>query len=84
MQRADAGAGIDELDTVMLTADLPAVGLRAGALGTVVLVHDGGRGFEVELLDGAGETLFVTTVMADDVHRQSDQESGPGDEGIYR
>jgi hypothetical protein len=30
---------IQELETVVLTADLPEYGLRAGDIGTVVLTH---------------------------------------------
>lgn len=37
---------IAELDRVVLTADLPEHSLRAGDLGTVVLVHRGGEGYE--------------------------------------
>jgi hypothetical protein len=36
------------LDIVVLKGDLPAEGLEAGDVGTVVLVHEGGRAFEVE------------------------------------
>ena len=44
---------IKELDTIVLTIDLPEFGLHAGDLGTVVLVHKHG-GYEVEFvtLDG--------------------------------
>lgn len=41
--------------------------LEAGDVGTVVLIHGGRRGFEVEFLTLDGETYAVTTVMADDV-----------------
>jgi|LakMenEpi03Aug12_release.lakeMendotaPanAssembly.Ray.scaffolds.fasta_scaffold203426_4 hypothetical protein len=39
---------IDALDEVVLTCDLPDNGLAAGDIGTVVLVHDEGKGYEVE------------------------------------
>jgi hypothetical protein len=58
---------IRELDRVVLTTPLPALGLEAGDLGTVVLVHEGGRGFEVEFVTLGGDTLAVTTLMANDV-----------------
>ena len=38
-----------ELDTVVLTEELPNYGLKAGDLGTVVLVHTHG-GYEVEFM----------------------------------
>ena len=45
---------IKELDTIVLTVDLPAFGLHAGDLGTVVLVHKHG-GYEVEFVTLDGE-----------------------------
>lgn len=58
---------IAELDRVVLTRRLDDLGLEAGDVGTVVLVHDNGRGFEVEFVTLDGETYGVATVMADDV-----------------
>jgi hypothetical protein len=37
-----------EHDSVVLTQDIPAHGLSAGDVGTIVLVHRGGAGFEIE------------------------------------
>jgi len=51
-----------EHDTVVLAADLPEHGLRAGDVGTVVLVHEGGRGYEVEFATLDGETVAVATL----------------------
>jgi hypothetical protein len=58
---------IRELDRVVLTKRLEALSLEPGDIGTVVLVHEGGRGFEVEFVTLDGETYAVTTVMADEV-----------------
>jgi hypothetical protein len=55
---------IKELDTVVLNNNLPDLGLEAGDVGTVVLVHAGGAGFEVEFSTLAGETLTVATLAA--------------------
>jgi hypothetical protein len=55
---------IKELDTVVLTTDVPAEKLQAGDVGTVVLVHEGGKGFEVEFTSFAGSTLSVATLPA--------------------
>lgn len=52
---------IKELDTVVLKDDLPGYGLKAGDLGTVVLVH-GPSGFEVEFLTLDGETVGVVSL----------------------
>jgi len=41
---------INELDPVALTCDLPERGLKEGDVGTAVLVHGSGAGFEVEFV----------------------------------
>lgn len=45
---------IKELDSVVLTSDIPEYGLASGDIGTVVMVHAKGAGYEVEFatLDG--------------------------------
>jgi hypothetical protein len=53
---------IKELDTVVLTEDVPAHGLKRDDLGTVVLVHAAG-GYEVEFMTLDGETLAVVSLM---------------------
>lgn len=56
-----------ELDAVVLTVDLPTHSLRAGDIGTVVLVHQGGAGYEVEFLTMEGETVAVVSLHATQV-----------------
>lgn len=58
---------ISELDNAVLTCDLPTLSLRAGDVGTVVMVHQGGRGFEVEFCTLDGRTVAVTTLSRDQV-----------------
>jgi hypothetical protein len=58
---------INELDDVILTCDLPELGLSAGDIGTVVLVHRGAAGYEVEFTSLDGDTIAVVTLMADQV-----------------
>jgi hypothetical protein len=58
---------IRELDIVVLTNDLPDVGLKAGDVGTIVLVHHNGAGFEVEFATLTGDTLAVVTLRSDEV-----------------
>lgn len=58
---------IRELDRVVLTKRLSKVGLEAGDVGTVVLVHEGGKGLEVEFVTLEGETYAITTVTSDEV-----------------
>ncbi len=55
---------IAELDRVILTEDMPTYGLQAGDIGTVVLIHRGGEGYEVEFTALDGETLAITSVFA--------------------
>jgi hypothetical protein len=56
-----------ELDDVILACDLPEHDLSAGDIGTVVLVHRGEAGYEVEFTSLDGDTLAVVTLMADQV-----------------
>jgi hypothetical protein len=58
---------IQELDTVILTRDIPEQKLRKGDLGAVVLVHQDGAAYEVEFVTLGGETLAVVTLPADAV-----------------
>ena len=58
---------IDELDEVVLTCDLPDHGLAAGDIGTVVLVHDEGKEYEVEFMTLDGETIALATLRAEQV-----------------
>lgn len=53
---------IKELDTVVLTEDLPEHGLKQGDLGTVVLIHAAG-GYEVEFMTLDGQTLTVVSLF---------------------
>ena len=58
---------IQELDQVILSRDLPEFGLCVGDVGTVVLLHRDGEGFEVEFLTLDGETIAVTTLNRDQI-----------------
>lgn len=55
---------LKELDSAVLTVDLPEYGLSAGDLGTIVLVH-GNEGYEVEFMTLEGETLAVVSLRSD-------------------
>ncbi len=57
---------IRELDSVILTVDLPEHGLQKGDVGTVVLVHRSG-GYEVEFITLSGETLAVVSLSSEQV-----------------
>lgn len=58
---------IEELASVVLTTDLPERGLQAGDIGTVVLVHQDGKGYTVEFMTLSGETVAVVTVPAEQI-----------------
>jgi hypothetical protein len=58
---------IKEHERVILTTDLPEYTLKAGDVGVVVLVHNNGEGYEVEVFTVDGHTLDVVTVEADQV-----------------
>lgn len=51
-----------ELESVVLTCDLLAYGLKQGDIGTIVLVH-GSAGYEVEFMTLDGETLAVVSLL---------------------
>jgi hypothetical protein len=50
------------LDTVILIAGLPAEHLKRGDVGTVVHLHKGGAGYEVEFVALDGQTIGVVTL----------------------
>jgi hypothetical protein len=54
---------ISEHDCLVLTQDLPGEGLQAGDIGTVVHVHRGGAGYDVEFTTLAGQTVAVVTLL---------------------
>jgi hypothetical protein len=58
---------IEELGNIVLTCDLPDHGLAAGDIGTVVLVYDEGKGYEVEFMTLDGDTVAVATLRAEQV-----------------
>jgi hypothetical protein len=55
---------IRELERVVLTTDLLEYPLKQGDVGTVVLVHEGGQGYEVEFVTLDGETVAVVSLFA--------------------
>ena len=58
---------IKELDSVVLNEDLPELGLETGDIGTVVMVHRGGAGYEVEFVTLEGKTMAVTSLLSSQV-----------------
>jgi hypothetical protein len=62
-----------ELDTVVLTRDVPEAGLRAGDLGAVVQVY-GPEALEVEFVTASGRTQALRTLGAGDVRPVNDDD----------
>ena len=58
---------IKEHDCVALTTNVPGEGLEAGDVGTVVHVHKGGEGYEVEFMTLTGDTVAIVTLLAGQV-----------------
>jgi hypothetical protein len=58
---------IKELDRVILTTSLPEYGLKTGDIGTVVLVHTKGEGYEIEFVSLDGETVAIVSLHAHNV-----------------
>ncbi len=58
------GVMIKEHDRVVLTVAVPAEGLEAGDVGTVVHVYRDGLAYEVEFTTLEGDTAAVVTVEA--------------------
>ncbi|MDC8448705.1 MAG: DUF4926 domain-containing protein [Nitrospira sp.] len=58
---------IKEHDRVVLVADVPAEGLVAGDVGTVVHVYRDGQAYEVEFFTLEGKTAAVVTLAVSQV-----------------
>lgn len=58
---------IRELDTVVLSRDLPEHGLKRGDIGTVVHCYKSEEAFEVEFITGQGKTVAIVTLSNEDV-----------------
>lgn len=54
---------IKEHDCIVLLQDLPENSLKAGDIGTVVHIHKGGAGYEVEFMTLVGETVAIVTLL---------------------
>jgi hypothetical protein len=56
-----------ELDTVVLSRDLPEHGLERGDIGAVVHCYPGGTAFEVEFVNAGGDTVALLTLGTADI-----------------
>ncbi len=58
---------IKEHERIVLTTPIPAAGLEAGDVGTVVHVYKDGQAYEVEFVTLDGHTAAVVTLEASQV-----------------
>ncbi|HIK09103.1 MAG TPA: DUF4926 domain-containing protein [Oscillatoriaceae cyanobacterium M33_DOE_052] len=65
---------ITELEQVVLTTDLPEYRLKKGDIGTVVLVHQEGLGYEVEFITLTGKTVAIVSLFNSQVRAIGDRE----------
>lgn len=65
---------IKELDTVVLSRNLPEHGLKQGDIGAVVHSYKEGKAFEVEFITGKGDTVAVVTLNSENVRLMQDKE----------
>jgi hypothetical protein len=56
-----------EQSLVVLDCDSAHEKLSRGDIGTIVHIYDGGKGYEVEFVDGSGHTVALITLDAADV-----------------
>lgn len=56
-------------DRVVLTVNLPKSNLKKGDVGTIVMIHEKGKGFEVEFFALDGSTISIETVLANQVRK---------------
>jgi hypothetical protein len=58
---------IQESESIVLVGDLPEHGLRDGDIGTVVHIHSGDTGYEVEFMTLDGQTVAVVSLLPSQV-----------------
>ncbi len=56
-----------ELERIILRIDIPQYGLKKGDIGTVVMVHSKGKGYEVEFITLDGKTVAVASLTSEDI-----------------
>lgn len=65
---------MEELESVVLTRDVPESGLSAGDVGTIVHRYPEGQGYEVEFVTGEGRTVAVLTLTGPDLRPLADRD----------
>lgn len=65
---------IQELETVVLTHDVPEHGLKRGDVGAVVHRYADRKAFEVEFVTAEGKTVAVLTLTEADIRPMGSRE----------
>lgn len=65
---------INELDTVVLTRDIPDAGLKEGDVGAVVHRYANAATFEVEFVTAEGRTVALLTLTDQDIRPMRGEE----------
>ncbi|MCY7409979.1 MAG: DUF4926 domain-containing protein [Chitinophagales bacterium] len=68
---------LKELDTIVLTVDLPQHHLTSGDLGAIVFVYNNGEAYEVEFVATDGSTLAVETLYPQQLRHASERKEIP-------
>lgn len=55
---------MSEFDLVVLQEDLVDAHLKAGDVGTILTVYNGGKAFEVEFVTLTGEAVAIETLLS--------------------
>ena len=63
-----------ELDTIVLTRDIPEYRLSRGDIGAVVHSYKNGESYEVEFVNGRGKSVALVTLDARDVRPMNPDE----------
>jgi hypothetical protein len=65
---------LEQHELVVLKQDMPGCGLRAGDVGAVVHIYEGGAAYEVEFITGDGRTLALQTLQQDEIRQLTERE----------
>ena len=65
---------ITELETIVLSRDLPEYGLSRGDIGAVVHSYKSCESYEVEFVTGKGKTIALVTLDAKDIRSMNSNE----------
>jgi hypothetical protein len=68
---------LKELETIVLTVDLPEHRLAAGDLGAIVHVYNNGEAYEVEFVATDGSTIAVETLYPNQLRKASAKKEIP-------